>query len=106
MERVLTWADGFSAGFPGAAGDHKVESTVSRVVEQYVETSAGGNWPRTKDEIKRFFTGLELVVPYQGAEPGLTYVGLWGCDDPVVADDDASRWFYAGVARKPGEMRF
>ena len=79
---------------------------MDRVVEEYVGTSAGGNWPRTKDEIERSFAGLAFETPYPGAEPGLTYVGLWGCDNPEVADDDASRWFYAGAARKPPEMRF
>jgi S-adenosyl methyltransferase len=103
---IAPLAPGSFLALSAPTGDHKVESTVSRVVEQYADTSAGGNWPRTKDEIERFFTGLEFGIPYQGAEPGLTYVGLWGCDDPVTADDDASRWFYAGVARKPGEMRF
>jgi hypothetical protein len=62
--------------------DHKVETTVGRVVEEYASTSAGGNWPRTRNEIERFFAGLDLVTPYPGAEPGLTYAGLWGCDDP------------------------
>jgi S-adenosyl methyltransferase len=99
-------APGSYLALSAPTGDHKVESTVGRVVEEYASTSARGNWPRTKSEIERFFSGLEFEVPYPGTEPGLTYVGLWGCDDPVVADDDASRWFYAGVARKPGEMRF
>ena len=99
-------APGSYLALSAPTADHKVESTVDRVVEEYAGTSAGGNWPRTKDEIERFFAGLEFEIPYPGAKPGVTYVGLWGCDDPEVADDDASRWFYVGVARKPPEMRF
>jgi hypothetical protein len=48
-----------------------------------------------------FFDGLELVAPYQGAEPGLTFTGVWGAEDPEAADTDGSRWLYCGVARKP-----
>lgn len=99
-------APGSYLALSAPTADHKVESTVDRLVEEYVGTSAGGNWPRTKDEIEGLFAGLAFETPYPGAEPGLTYVGLWGCDDPEVADDDASRWFYAGVARKLPEMRF
>lgn len=57
--------------------------------------------PRTKAEIERFFDGLELVPPYEGADPAVTNVGLWGSEDPAVADSDGSRAFYCGVARKP-----
>lgn len=81
--------------------DHKAEWKVGRVVAEYAGTSARVNQPRTKTQIERFFAGLELVPPYEGAGPGLAHVGVWGCDDPGEADDDASRWFYAGVAAKP-----
>jgi hypothetical protein len=56
--------------------------------------------PRTKAEIERFFTGLELVPPYEGAGPIVTNVGLWGSEDPDSADSDGSRAFYCGVARR------
>jgi hypothetical protein len=102
---IAPLAPGSYLALSAPTADHKVESTVNRVVEEYSGTSARGNWPRTRNEIARFFSGLELEPPYPGAEPELTYIGLWGCDDPEAADDDASRWFYAGVARKPGEMR-
>ncbi len=58
-------------------------------------------FPRTKPEIERFFTGLELVPPYEGARPEITNVGLWGSEDPASADTDGSRAFYCGVARRP-----
>jgi hypothetical protein len=51
--------------------------------------------------VKRLFAGLELVSPYEGAPPGVTYGGLWGADDPEAADTDGSRSLLVGVARKP-----
>lgn len=56
---------------------------------------------RSQTEIERFFTGLEILPPYEGAEPTITYLGLWGAEDPEQADSDGSRLGYAAVARKP-----
>ena len=56
---------------------------------------------RSRPEVQRFFTGLELVPPYPGADPVITYVGLWGAEDPDAADTDGSRAIYCGVARRP-----
>jgi hypothetical protein len=56
---------------------------------------------RSKDGIARFFDGLEMVPPYQGAQPAICYTGLWGAEDPVLADSEGARWLYCGVARKP-----
>jgi S-adenosyl methyltransferase len=56
---------------------------------------------RSKAKVERFFDGLELVSPYEGAEPGVTFTGLWGAEDVELADSDGSRWLYCGVARKP-----
>jgi hypothetical protein len=56
---------------------------------------------RSREEIGRFFTGLEVVPPYQGAEPGVTYLGMWGAEDPELADSDGSRWWFGAVARRP-----
>jgi hypothetical protein len=58
-------------------------------------------YPRTFAEVERFFEGLEIVPPYEGAEPKVAFVGLWGAEDPEAADDDGSRLAYAAVARKP-----
>jgi hypothetical protein len=58
-------------------------------------------YPRTKDEVARFFTGLDLVPPYEGAWGVVDYVGAWGADDPSSADSDGSRVLYSGVARRP-----
>jgi hypothetical protein len=56
---------------------------------------------RSKAQVARFFDGLELVPPYQGAAPALTYSGLWGAEDVQMADSDGSRWLYCAVAEKP-----
>ena len=56
---------------------------------------------RRRAEVERFFDGLELVPPYPGAEPAISYVGQWGAEDPLLADGDDSRWLYCGVARRP-----
>jgi hypothetical protein len=58
-------------------------------------------YPRPRAQVERFFAGLELVEPYPGAGPAVTYVGLWGAEDPDAADTDGSRGFYCGVARRP-----
>jgi S-adenosyl methyltransferase len=58
-------------------------------------------YPRTREQVMRFFDGLELVPPTNGAEPALSYVGVWGAEDPVTADTDGSRGLYCGVARRP-----
>ena len=56
---------------------------------------------RSGAEIARFFDGLAMVPPYEGAEPAICYTGVWGAEDPVLADSDGARWLYCGVARKP-----
>ncbi len=56
---------------------------------------------RNREEFLRFFDGLELVPPQPGAEPGISFAGVWGAEDPVAADSDGSRGMYAAVARRP-----
>lgn len=56
---------------------------------------------RSLAQIGRFFDGLEIVPPYDGAVPALTYSGLWGAEDVQMADSDGSRWLYCAVAKKP-----
>ncbi|HEY6737578.1 MAG TPA: SAM-dependent methyltransferase [Actinopolymorphaceae bacterium] len=74
---------------------------VRRTEEVYRSRSSARIGGRTRAEVERFFAGLEFVPPYDGAEPGLSYAGLWGAEDPEVADDDPSRYVYCGVAWKP-----
>lgn len=56
---------------------------------------------RSREDVERLFGGLELVAPFSGAEPGLTFVGKWGAEDECAADSDGSRVLYCGVARRP-----
>ncbi len=56
---------------------------------------------RSRAGITRFFDGLAMAPPYDGAEPAICYTGVWGAEDPVLADSDGARWLYCGVARKP-----
>lgn len=53
---------------------------------------------RSREQIARFFAGLDVVPPYGGAAADLTYSGLWGAEDVQLADSDGSRWLYCGVA--------
>jgi hypothetical protein len=56
---------------------------------------------RSRAGIARFFDGLDMVPPYDGAKPDICYTGVWGAEDPVLADSEGARWLYCGVARKP-----
>jgi S-adenosyl methyltransferase len=73
---------------------------VATGVQVYQQATESAH-PRTRAEIERFFDGLELVPPYEGAGPELTNVGLWGSEDPLTADSDGSQAFWCGVARRP-----
>ncbi len=79
------------------------EGLPPRLVEEGVQVyqQASGVYPRSREQIERFFTGLELVPPYPGAEPAITHIGLWGAEDPELADSDGSHWWFGGVARRP-----
>jgi hypothetical protein len=56
---------------------------------------------RSAAKVARFFDGLDLVSPYEGSEPRVTFAGYWGCEDVTLADSEGSRWLYCGVAKKP-----
>ena len=49
--------------------------------------------PRSRAEVERFFTGLELV------DPGVAPMLAWRPDEPPA--DPESAYYWAGVARKP-----
>jgi SpoU rRNA methylase family enzyme len=79
-----------------------------RPVQVSLETYASTTEPvylRPKAEVERFFEGLELVPPYSGAEPAVTYAGLWGAEDVEAADTDGQRGIYCGVARRPDALQ-
>jgi hypothetical protein len=93
-------APGSYMALSAPTADHMAAQKVDRIVEVYATSSIPMTTPRTKTEIGRFFQGLEIVTPYQGADPDLVSAGLWDCEDPEAAESDGSRAFYAAVARK------
>lgn len=97
---VAPLAPGSFLALSAGTSDRQDERKAERGSQVYAGSASPWTW-RTRAEIERFFDGLDLVPPYPGAEPGLTYLGLWGCEDPTAADTDGSRWGYAAVARKP-----
>jgi hypothetical protein len=56
---------------------------------------------RSMGQVERFFDGLQVIPPYAGAAPAVTYSGLWGAEDVQLADSDGSRWLYCAVASIP-----
>ena len=82
--------------------DHKPPQAV-QALSQVGSQAAEGSFLRSRDEVRKFFDGLELVPPYPGADPDVTWVGLWHCEDPVLADSEGSRWLYCGVAKRPAD---
>ena len=83
-----------------ATADNMPPRAVQASLDTYARTPDPA-YLRPKAEVERFFDGLELVPPYPGADPAVTYAGLWGAEDPVAADSDGSRGYYCGVARRP-----
>jgi hypothetical protein len=83
-----------------ATADKLPPRSVQAMYDTY-ENASTRIYLRTRGEVRRFFEGLQFVPPYLGAEPCVTYVGVWGADDPEVADSEGSRVLYCGVARRP-----
>lgn len=81
-------------------GDNQSEVILEKLRKIYERTPTPAT-ERTRAEVERFFEGLEIVPPYAGAPATVCHVGQWGAEDPGAADDDGSRWFWAGVGRKP-----
>jgi hypothetical protein len=74
-----------------------------RAVQAGLETYAHSTDPvylRSRAEVQRFFDGLDLVEPCDGAEPGVTYAGLWGARGPAAETSAGSQGYYCGVARR------
>ncbi|MQA96689.1 MAG: SAM-dependent methyltransferase [Streptosporangiales bacterium] len=65
-------------------------------LEQSFQTMLGSGRFRTREEIGRYFTGLEMV------EPGLVPVAQWRPEGPLRRDPTVGeRMHIAGIARKP-----
>ena len=58
--------------------------------------STRGRWPRSSGSSP----GWTWCRRTPGTDAGVSYVGVWGAEDPVAADSDGSRGLYCGVARR------
>ncbi|HLX51833.1 MAG TPA: SAM-dependent methyltransferase [Streptosporangiaceae bacterium] len=83
-----------------ATGDGLPARSVQAMYETY-QNAQDQLYLRTREEVLRFFDGLELVPPYGNANPDISYVGVWAAEDPEEADTEGSRILYCGVARRP-----
>jgi hypothetical protein len=83
-----------------ATNDNVPPRSVQAALDEYANAAEQFHF-RSRAEVARFFDGLELVAPYQGAEPALVYLGEWGAEDRELADSDGSRWGYCAVALRP-----
>ncbi len=101
---VRRYADALAPGSYVALSHATADKLPPRSVQAMYDTYEHATtriYLRTEADVRRFFEGLELVPPYSGAEPAVTYVGVWGADDPAAADTEGSRVLYCGVARRP-----
>jgi hypothetical protein len=101
---VASYVDAVASGSYLALSAPTADFQATRVLNAVVTVYSSTPTPvkaRHKEEIARFFDGLDIVPPYVGGEPQVAYVGEWGAEDVEAADSDGSRWFYAAVARKP-----
>ncbi|HEX5188322.1 MAG TPA: SAM-dependent methyltransferase [Streptosporangiaceae bacterium] len=96
---VAPLAAGSYLALSHTTGDHKPPQAVAAMNEAG-RRSAGGNYVRSRAQFREIIGTLEIVPPYDGALPEITWVGLWGCEDPAAADSEGSRWLYCAVAAK------
>jgi hypothetical protein len=79
----------------------KIPPRAAQAGQETYETATESLYARTLADVERFFDGLDLVPPYEGAAPAITFAGIWGAEDPDAADTDGSRGMYCGVGRRP-----
>jgi S-adenosyl methyltransferase len=96
---VAELAPGSYVALTHITADQKPPAAVSAILDIYANATEQ-IYMRTRDEVERFFEGLELVPPYDGGKPAVTYVGEWGAEDADLADSDGSRWCYGAVGRR------
>jgi hypothetical protein len=96
---VAALAPGSCLALSHITGDKVPPRSIATGVRIYTRATESA-YPRTRAEIERFFEGLEIVPPYEGADAAICHVGIWGSEDPDSADSDGSRVFWCGVARK------
>jgi S-adenosyl methyltransferase len=69
---------------------------LARFVENvFTKGAMGSGFFRTREQIERYFEGLEMV------EPGLVRVSEWWPDGPLLTTSSADALALVGVARKP-----
>ncbi len=86
---VAELAPGSYLSLSHLTADHKSPQAAAGF-QAVFDTATEHLYLRSKPEVERFFDGLALVPPYPGAEPGLSYAGVWGAEDPEAADTDGS----------------
>ncbi len=79
----------------------KMDPSAIKTGEDLYSRSTSNVYFRSREQVGRFFAGLELQAPLPGAKREVSYAGLWGAEDPSAADTDGSRAIYCGVARRP-----
>jgi SAM-dependent methyltransferase len=100
---VKRYADALAPGSCVALSHATADNLPPRAVEGMYATYQSANtriYLRTREEFRRFFDGMELVPPYGEAAPDVTYVGVWGAEDPESADSEGSRVLYCGVGKR------
>jgi hypothetical protein len=100
---VKRYADALAPGSAVALSHATADKLPPRAVQGMYATYENANtriYLRTREEFRRFFDGMELVPPYGKAAPDVTYVGVWGAEDPQSADSDGSRVLYCGVGKR------
>jgi hypothetical protein len=81
--------------------DDDIPDDISRDAQQIYKNSSATITPRSRDEVIRFFDGLDLV------EPGVVHASEWrphlpSGELPLMPDSGPSRTLgYGGVGRKP-----
>jgi hypothetical protein len=99
---VRTYLDAVPTGSHLALSHVTADGQPSDKLERFDEVYANVNVKlrfRSRTEIDRFFTGLEYLPPYDGAQPGLSHVDVWGSNKGSIIDPSHT-WIPAGVARK------
>jgi hypothetical protein len=85
---------GSSAGIPTGDNTHEVAQRVQAIAQRvYNERVSTPQTLRTREQVARFFTGLDLV------EPGLVQVHQWRPDPSDFAPEGVVS-AHGGVARK------
>jgi SAM-dependent methyltransferase len=93
---VARYTDRLPAGGYLALSHAELRTGVDEIAKQYTAQASAAAQARTAEEIRAFFTGLELV------EPGLVPVSEWR---PATLGGHAESWFLGGAAIKRAGVR-